>query len=184
MLPDATILTAMSKSNFMMKLVIHYLQFFTVHLMEEQLRVGKVSPIFKVGSIEEVGNYKPTSVLPIFSKVLERIMYNKLCQCFKQNDMFFPKKFGSQVSNSTPYGILNVTDDIFTPRTGQFTLGVSIDLLKAFYTVNHCILLTKLELYEIKGLNWFKNHLKLRQQFTSLSKNQNSIFRRITYGVP
>ena len=46
-------------------------------IFPEQLKVAKVSPIFKAGNIEEVGNYRPISVLPIFSKVLERIMYNK-----------------------------------------------------------------------------------------------------------
>ena len=160
---------------------------FNEGIFPEQLNVAKVFPIFKVSNVEEIRNYRPVSVLPIFSKVLEIIMYNRTYQYFKENDMFFPKQFGFQVNNSTHHAILNLTDDILTSfEKGQFTLGVFIDLSKAFDTVSHCILLHKLELYGIKGkcLNWFKSYLKDRQQFVSLGRYENSMCRRITCGVP
>ena len=95
---------------------------FNEGIFPEQLKVAKVSPIFKVGNIEEIGNYRPISVLPIFSKVLERIMYNRTYQYFKENDMFFREQFGFQVNNSTHYAILNLTDDILTSfEKGKFT---------------------------------------------------------------
>ena len=114
-------------------------------------------------------------------------MYNRTYQYFKENDMFFAKQFSFQVNNSTHHAILNLTDDILTSfEKGQFTLGVFIDLSKAFDTVDHSILLYKLELYGIKGecLDWFKSYLKDRKQFVSLSRYENSICRRITCGVP
>ena len=101
--------------------------------------------------------------------------------------MFFPKQFGFQVNNSTHHAILNLTDDILTSfEKGQFTLGVFIDLSKAFDTVNHSILLHKLELYGIKDkcLNWFKSYLKDQQQFVSLGRYENNICCRITCGLP
>ena len=100
---------------------------FNEGIFPEQLKVAKVSPIFKVGNIEEIGNYRPISVLPIFSKVLERIMYNRTYQYFKEN--VFPKTIWFQVNNSTHHAILNLTDDILTSlENGQFTLEVFIDL--------------------------------------------------------
>ena len=114
-------------------------------------------------------------------------MYNRTYQYFKENDMFFPKQFGFQVNHSTHHAILNLTDDILTSfEKGQFTLGVFIDLSKAFDTVNHNILLHNLELYGIIGkcLNWFKSYLKDRKQFVSLGRYENSICRRISCGVP
>ena len=102
---------------------------FNKGIFPEQLNVAKVSPIFKVGSIEEIGNYRPISVLTIFSKVLERIMYNGTYLYFKENDMFFPKPFVFQVNNSTHHAILNLTDGILTPlEKSQFTLRVFIEM--------------------------------------------------------
>ena len=84
---------------------------FNEGIFPEQRKVAKVFPIFKVGSTEEEENYRPISILPIFSRVLERIMYNRTYQYFKENDMFFPKQYGFQVNNSTHYAILNLTED-------------------------------------------------------------------------
>ena len=64
---------------------------FNEGIFPEQQKVGKVSPIFKFGNIQEIGNYRTISVLPIFSKVLERIMYNRLVSISKKMT-FFPQK--------------------------------------------------------------------------------------------
>ena len=109
-------------------------------------------------------------------------MYNRTYQYFKENSIFFPKQFAFQVNNSTHHAILNL--DIICKRSIHFR--IFIDLSNAFDTVNHSILLHKLELYGIKDkcLNWFKSHLKDQQQFVSLGRYENNICRRITCGLP
>ena len=82
--------------------------------------------MFKIGNIEEVGNYRPISVFPIFFKVLERIMYNRTYQYFKKkkkkHDILFPKQFGFKVNNLAHHGNLNLADDILTSfEKGKFT---------------------------------------------------------------
>ena len=111
---------------------------FNESIFPEQLKVAKASTILKVDNIEEVGNYRQISFLPMFSKVFERIMNNRTYQYFKENDIIYQKQFGFQANNSTHNAILNLTDGILTSlEKGQFTLDVFIDLSKAFNTVHH-----------------------------------------------
>ena len=76
--------------------------------------------------------------------------------------MLFDKQFGFQLNNSTEHAILQLVNDIsnYFERGGS-TLGIFIDLSKAFDTLDHKILISKLEYYEITGktLKWLKSHL-------------------------
>ena len=102
-------------------------------------------------------------------------MYNKLYKHLQDNNILYPKQFGFQKFHSTDYAIVQLTDQILDAfEENKFTLGIFIDLSKAFDTVNHDILLAKLKLYGVQNcnLNWFKSYLSQRKQYISFDQEK------------
>ena len=140
------------------------------------MKIAKVSPIFKGGNNLQTENYRPISVLLLFSKILEKIMYNRVYNYFVENKLLFPKQSGFQINTSTEHAILELVRNITKSfEKNEYMLGVFIDLKKAFDTVNHEILLHKLKLYGINGtcLEWFKSYLSNRDQCIVFNVNNN-----------
>ena len=130
------------------------------------LNIAQVTPLFTSGDAEKVTIYRPISVLPVFSKILQRIMYNRIYKHLKNNNLLFDKQFEFQLNNSTKHAILQLVNDISSSfERGEYTLGVFIDLPKKRDTVDHEILISKLEHYEMKGktLKWLKSYLSERK---------------------
>ena len=118
------------------------------------MKIAKVSPIFKKGDKLILSNYRPISVLSSFSKILERIMYNRLYAYLAENNILFNKQFGFRAGHSTEHALLELIDQISDSFNDKlYFLGIFIDLWKAFHTVDHKILLKKLQHYGIKGKN-------------------------------
>ena len=137
-------------------------------LFPDSMKVTKVTPIFKKGEKSGISNYRPISVLPCFSKILKRIMYNRLYDYFSTNSILFNEQFGFQAGHSTEHALLELIDQICDSFNDKnYFLGTFIDLSKAFDAVDHSILVKKLEHYGIKGrsLSWFQNYLSNRQQY-------------------
>ena len=153
-------------------------------IFPDLLKTSKVNPIFKNGDPSLLTNYRPISLVPIFSKIFERVMYNRIYDHMISNNLFYRKQFGFQKNSSTEHAILELVNQITKSfEKNNFMLGVFIDLSKAFDTVNHEILLAKLSHYGIKGksLNWIKTYLRNRKQFV-LFKNAELI--EVLCGVP
>ena len=154
--------------------------------MPNKLKVAKVIPIYKKGDPTHPGNYRPISLLNIFDKILEKLMYSRLYKHLATNSVLYDYQFGFRKGHSTALAILEVVDNIYQNLDkGNICSGVYLDLHKAFDTVNHEILLGKLYNYGIRGvvLQWFKSYLTNRQQFTCIADTRSTNL-NITCGVP
>ena len=150
------------------------------------MKIAKVIPLFKSDAEEKLKNYRPISILPVFSKILERVIYNRIYSHVSENNLLYEKQFGFQKNNSTEYAILQLTNELkesFHDR--EFTVGVFIDLSKAFDTVDHNILLTKLTYFGLSKnyIKLIKNYLSNRKQFISYNCKTTAL-KDISCGVP
>ena len=152
----------------------------------DALKIAKVIPIFKSGSVVDVNNYRPISLLSIFDKIIEKLMYKQLYDFLSNNDILFNNQFGFRKNLSTSLALMQITERIRKSIDNKkFGCGIYIDLSKAFDTVNHEILLKKLDHYGVRGssLNWFRSYLCNRKQYVFLNGESSSL-ETLTCEVP
>ena len=161
-------------------------QSITLCSFPNEWKIAKVTPIFKSGKKNLPENYRPISVLPILSKIMERILYNQLCEYLTKNNLLSEKQFGFRKHHSTATALLDCTNSWYLNMDRKmFNLVVLIDLKKAFDTVDHQILLKKMEHYGIKGdaLTLLTSYLSARTQKCQVNGFVSSE-RDIKCGVP
>ena len=142
--------------------------------------------MFKKGNPQLPSNYRPISLLPVFSKIYEKLMYKRLYSFLKTQEILFSLQFGFQENHSIDHALISMTESIrSTLDDKQFGCGIFIDLHKAFDTVNHNILISKLEHYGVRGcaLQWFQSYLSDRNQFVSINGSKSDLL-KVTCGVP
>ena len=152
----------------------------------DNMKIAKVIPVYKSKDKCQFQNYRPISVLPSLSKVLEKIVYKRLYSFLDANKILYGSQYGFRNGHNTVNAITELTSNILHGfDRKQVTLGVFLDLSKAFDTVDHNILLKKLEKYGIRGipLQWFKSYLANRKQFVHY-KNSKSETGNVECGVP
>ena len=157
-------------------------------IVPHDMKIAKVIPIFKSGNKNIFNNYRPISILPAFSKILEKVMANKLMNYMESNNLFYQHQYGFRPKHSTIHPIIHLLNQIAEENdnsTKDLTLSVFIDLSKAFDTISHDILLSKLDNLGVRGIakSWFESYLTDRKQYMELYDNKSPLV-NITCGVP
>ena len=149
-------------------------------------KIAEVKSLFKGGDRRVKGNYRPISLLPLFSKLFEKVIAKRLRSYFEANDILTYHQFGFRKSHSTELAVTNLYDSLLKKLDEKdITCAIFLDLAKAFDSVNHTILLQKLEKYGIRGipLKFLESYLSNRWQYVKLN-GKCSDLERIEIGVP
>ena len=135
-------------------------------IVPDELKIACVISLFKSGDRSLSTNYRPVSVLPAFSKIFEWAIYNRLLSYLDKHKVLSNSQFGFQKNHSTEYALTLFYEKISSAIDNkEISVGILIDLSKAFDTVIHEILLDKLRYFGIRGVeyNWFASYLNNRQ---------------------
>ena len=142
--------------------------------------------MYKSGDATNPANYRPISTLSSFSKVFEKVIYNQLHNFLKKYSILYKYQFGLRKGYSIERAILEITDSLKKAMDNKLiTYGLFLDFSKAFDTINHDILLSKLCRYGIRvnPLRWFENYLYSRNQVVKIGDTISSS-QTIICGIP
>ena len=186
-------------SNVLLKVIAPYIIKPLYKMFNRSLREGSVPNAFKTAKIiplykgresgtqHEYTNYRPISLLQAMSKVLEKLVDLQLRNYLKYQEVLYSKQFGFRGFRGCDQALLLFTD--FAKKNisvGSKVLTAFLDLRKAFDTVDHNILLHKLQIYGITGTenDWFRNYLRNREQLVQIPSGEKSDLRTTNLGVP
>ena len=143
-------------------------------------------PLYKKDDDRSFGNYRPISLLSPISNIFEWVAFNQLYDYFTFNGLLYESQYGFRKLHSTELAALEFLDRISQEMDAKkIPFYISLDLSKAFNTLDHKVLLTKLHYYGIRdiALNWFRSYLIKRTQYVDCNGVSSSITDRET-GVP
>lgn len=155
-------------------------------IFPDLMKHSKVVPLFKAGDKQDPSNYRPVSILPVLSKVFEKIILNQMLSHFNQNNLLHNQQFGFTKGRCTTDAGVALIKHVFNAwEESKDAIGVFCDLSKAFDCVDHETLLLKLEHYGIRNaaLKFLNSYLDNRTQKVQIN-GAKSLGSRVKIGVP
>ena len=155
-------------------------------IFPNELKIGKVTPIFKKGDKQKFENDRPISILPIFGKIFEKVIYVRLYSFLSSNNILSDCQFGFRKGHSTSHALNHTIGNIFTALGNKkHVIGIFIDLSKAFDTIDHTILMKKLFNFGIRGTAYdlLLSYISHRMQ-TLQFHDEHADLLPLDYGVP
>ena len=155
------------------------------------MKTASVVPLHKGKSKTEKANYKPISLLLTISKILEKVVYTRTYNFLDSNNLLYMSQYGFRKKHSCEHAVGELVGQVVKGQAlGKHTVGVFIDLSKAFDTLDHSTLLKKLEKYGIHGTsnNWYRSYLVNRDLVVKCTNVGGTVAysnrHRVNYGIP
>ena len=140
---------------------------FQKSIFPQGMKIAKVTPLYKSGERCLASNYRPISILPFLSKLLEKLFLTRLQSFIDNNNVITEHQYGFQKNRSTSLAVVDYYESVTNGlKNGECVVSLSLDLSKAFDSIPHDILFQKLEHYGVRGmtLRWVQSYLSHRQQ--------------------
>ena len=161
-------------------------------IFPDKMKLAEVVPLYKGKSRLEPSNYRPISLLPTISKILEKIMYRRTYNFLNDNNQLYHSQYGFRAKHSCEHAIADLVGHVLkNQQQNRYTAALFLDLSKAFDTLNHTLLLKKLEIYGIRGvaLDWFNSYLsgrkmRVKNKCHDNHVNLHSSWFDLTHGAP
>ena len=161
-------------------------QTLSIGIFPKSLKISRIKPLFKQGKSCQFTNYRPISLLPSMSKIYEHVVFEQLLNYMEDNELFYEDQFGFRPGHSTELASLRFVDTLVSQMDNFYIpTSILIDLSKAFDTLDHNIMLSKLRYYGVSGieLKFFADYLLERSQYVDYSGISSKKL-PITTGVP
>ena len=159
---------------------------FSSGVFPDALKIARVVPVFKGGDHSKSVNYRPISILPCISKILERLMYLRLYSYLLKYSLLHAEQYGFRYGVSTQDALTNLVENVTKKLDDHESVSVLyLDVSKAFDSFNHEVLLFKLQHYGLRGIvfKWFESYLSARMQYVEYNGIKSRL-RILRTGVP